>query len=219
MARINESNPRIFFLSVIATFISFSTLYLTELRNAELQLLPSQAAWLAMDRNGSREVIALPFTVSNHGTRTGAVRDLLLRVTDSAGRSREFHAAWFGSRPTQDNLPFSPIAVEGKSSTAHAILFYPLRAEQPLIAASGDYTIELTYMIEVGPSVIDFSTRYLREMQEMFDTSEPQPVVHAYEAVTSYSRDVFTLRLKQFSRPDLENGRLIRMAPPAWDNF
>lgn len=226
MEHIYDRNPRIFLLSAVATLISLSTLYLSELRNADLQLLPSQVAWLAMDRHGSREVISLPFTVSNHGTRTGAVRDLRLRITDRAGRERRFYAAWIGPRPALDNIPFAPIAVEGKSSTTSAVLFYPLRPQQPLISASGDYTIELTYIIEAGPSLFDIgselveiSSDYIKEIKNIIDPVQPSETAGTNpKSTVSYSRETFTLRLKQFSRPDLENGRLIRMAPLDWDN-
>ncbi|MGF1445233.1 MAG: hypothetical protein ACFBRM_03430 [Pikeienuella sp.] len=137
-------------MSIAAILVSVGTLYLTELRGAEIAVLAADQTYLARDRNGSQEVVLVPLTLTNSGARDGAVRGLRLTVTDESGGSRSFRATGFGPSPGPDAAPFAPIAIPGRSSVSRAVLFHPMERGQPLLSEAGAYRLDLSLSLADG---------------------------------------------------------------------
>lgn len=137
-------------LSVAAFLVSAATLYMTELRDAEITAIPAEQTYLAREGNGSAEVILVPVTLSNAGAREGAVRGMGLTVADAEGATRAYRATAFGSRPGPEAEPFAPISVPGRSAVSRAVLFYPVQPGQGLVRAAGTYALTLTLAREGG---------------------------------------------------------------------
>ena len=191
-------------LSLIAVIVSVATLYITELRRADIKLLASHTAYLGRDANGSAEVVLAPLTIVNTGARDGAVRDITMIVErlDSTGAplsERTFFAAHIGVAPGRGNVPFTPIAALRQTALSRPVLFYPMRAGPWVLDAAGRYRISLRYQVETGVGP-------LGAFQALWEQSTPNTErTHRYE-----------VQLPYFSVPELVDGGMIRMSPLDW---
>ncbi len=200
------NSPIFALLSLVAVIISATTLYITELRRAEISVLVSETAYLGRDANGSAEVALVPITIVNTGARDGVVREITLTVEplDDAGAptaERTFFAAHIGVAPGRGNAPFTPIAALRQTALSRPILFYPTRPGPSVIDAAGRYRLTLRYRIETGSSPLDA----LEALWE--DAAPPTERSQSYE-----------LRLPYYSAPELVDGGMIRMSPTRWSD-
>ncbi len=135
--------------SAVAVAVSAATLWLSELRDADLELILAETLFLTRDDNGSREVLLVPVTLVNGGAREGAVRAVRLAV-EGEGLSARYFAQSVGTWPGSEAEPFAPIAVPGRAAVSRNLLFYPERQPSPRIEAGRDLRIRVTALSEGG---------------------------------------------------------------------
>lgn len=181
--------------SAFAFIFSSFSLYETVLKSPALQVYISPVTHLGRETNGWAETISLPFTISNRGAREGTVMDMELTVTNEAGdKTRKFYSAYFGSRPRDENEPFAPLAIAGRSSHSGTMLFYPKEGEKNVILEKGKYRLKLALKTRFDdPSFFD----------NFIDNDIP-PVE-------------FELALPHFNFQEMQRGQLLAMRDPSWD--
>lgn len=200
---LRASNPIFSLLSILAVAISAATLYLAELRRAEIDVLISDVAYLGRDPNGSAEIVLAPITIVNTGAREGVLRDIALTVerldeTGAVVAERAFFAAHIGVAPGRGAEPFTPIAALRQTALSSPVLFYPVRPGPPVIDAAGRYRLTARYEIESGRSPLD--------------------AILPGDSATSAHTQSYEVRLPYFSAPELVDGGMIRMTPTGWTN-
>ena len=147
-------------LSVAALLLSAISLYHTVLKQADMSLYVSDTISYTRDPEGSHEVFIIPLTITNGGARDGVISSLKLVATNKkTGQSMELSASYFAradyflppaaspqSRIVQrPKEPFAPISVQGYSSFAGTVLFYPKkRGKKFLMDGAGRYDFVLT---------------------------------------------------------------------------
>jgi hypothetical protein len=190
--------------SLLACAVSGWTLYLTELRTAELYVLAAETSYLARDPNGSQEVLLVPVTVINRGLQEGAVHGFQLTVSHpETAAARSYFAAAVGQRPDAEAQPFSPISVAGQSAVSQALLFYPRHDGTQLIDRPGDYRLQLQYRASAPKGPLAMAISFWRG-------PPTQP------AWTDRRLPPLERTLPYYSLPELSAGRTIRMRPSAW---
>ena len=204
MAALRVSRAIFSLFSLTAVIVSVLTLYITELRRAEIDVFVSETAYLGRDANGSAEVVLAPLTIVNTGAREGVVREITLTVErlDAAGAStaeRTFFAAHVGVAPGRGNTPFTPIAALRQTALSRPILFYPMRTGPWVLEAAGRYRLTLRYQVEAAMGPLGALEALWggrgAEMQRR----------HSYEVLLPY-----------MSVPELVDGGMIRMSPADW---
>lgn len=112
-------------VSIIALLFSGYSFYETVLKQASLRLY--QPPLIHMFRQGFRDVLAIPVTISNDGARRGTVLSFDLEVKHlKTGKTVKFQNLHFGASPKDDVKLFNPITVAGRSSYSGVVLFHAL---------------------------------------------------------------------------------------------
>lgn len=112
-------------VSILALIFSGYSFYETVLKQASLRIY--QPPLIHMFREGYRDVLAIPITISNDGARRGTVLSFDLEVTHlKTNKSVRFQNLHFGSSPKADVKLFNPITVPGRSSYNGVVLFHAL---------------------------------------------------------------------------------------------
>lgn len=97
-------------VSIIALLFSGYSFYETVLKEASLRLY--QPPLIHMFRQGFRDVLAIPITISNDGARRGTVLSFDLEVKHlKTGKTVKFQNLHFGASPKGDVKLFNPITV------------------------------------------------------------------------------------------------------------
>lgn len=114
-------------VSILALVFSGFSFYETVLKQASLRIY--QPPLIHMFRQGYRDVLAVPITISNDGARRGTILSFDLEVTHpETKRSVKFQNLHFGDSPKGDVKLFNPITVPGRSSYSGVVLFHALEA-------------------------------------------------------------------------------------------
>jgi hypothetical protein len=124
-------------VSAFAFAFSGVSFYETVLKQANLKVYVTDTLLYTRDPFGGFEVVALPITITNSGARDGAVVTLSLLVKNvETGKTEVLSSAYtadaqyfagrddVANRVKRPKLPFSPLAVAGRSAYAGTILFY-----------------------------------------------------------------------------------------------
>ncbi|MGI9426724.1 MAG: hypothetical protein ACR2PA_26345 [Hyphomicrobiaceae bacterium] len=112
-------------VSMLALVFSGYSFYETVLKQASLRIY--QPPLIHMFRQGYRDVLAIPITISNDGARRGTILSFDLEVThQKTNKSVKFQNLHFGSSPKGDVKLFNPITVPGRSSYTGVVLFHAL---------------------------------------------------------------------------------------------
>ena len=112
-------------VSIVALLFSGYSFYETVLKEASLRLY--QPPLIHMFRQGFRDVLAIPITISNDGARRGTVLSFDLEVRHlKTGKTVKFQNLHFGASPKGDVKLFNPITVAGRSSYSGVVLFHAL---------------------------------------------------------------------------------------------
>ena len=112
-------------VSIFALVFSGFSFYETVLKQASMRLY--QPPLIHMFREGYRDVLAIPITISNDGARRGTVLSFDLQVTHvTTKKTVKFQNLHFGSSPKGEVKLFNPITVPGRSSYSGVVLFHAL---------------------------------------------------------------------------------------------
>ncbi len=112
-------------VSIIALLFSGYSFYETVLKQASLRLY--QPPLIHMFRQGFRDVLAIPITISNDGARRGTILSFDLEVKHiKTGKTVKFQNLHFGASPKAETKLFNPITVAGRSSYSGVVLFHAL---------------------------------------------------------------------------------------------
>lgn len=140
------------FIVAIAFFFSLYSLYLTNGKGADLRVYVAPVTYLIWE-GASEEVVVLPLTVSNSGSREGAITDLTLQVKQGKKKS-DYYAIYFSSHAAgeqhfvTEKMPFTPISVFGNSSLSRTVLFKLKRKlQEQIFAPGGDYELIISYSL------------------------------------------------------------------------
>ena len=124
-------------VSGMALVASAASLWQSTFKQADLNVYVSENIHYTRDPYGSYEVLAVPLTIANGGSRDGAVISLQLDIKNTAtGQTERFKSAfmadaqYFGSRDDlaarlkRPKLPFAPLSVPGRNAFTGTVLFY-----------------------------------------------------------------------------------------------
>jgi hypothetical protein len=137
-------------ISVVALIVSGSSLYLTQLRDARIQV--HTAPLLYASNKGMNWELRLNVTFTNSGASTGVVRNVVLEVKPANGPSQILQLAYFGGRLTEsgdasnDRVP-DAIAVEGRSSQAAQMVFISPRRNPDIRVFPQEGTYDLSLLV------------------------------------------------------------------------
>ena len=169
-------------VSVLALVFSGYSFYETVLKQASLRIY--QPPLIHMFRQGFRDVLAIPITISNDGARRGTVLSFDLQVTHlKTNKSVRFQNLHFGSSPKADIKLFNPITVPGRSSYTGVVLFHaletgaftettggvelPLRFELKMnVDQSGDW-IDAVMPVTSKPIAFNMKANYIQGFRAM----------------------------------------------------
>jgi hypothetical protein len=135
-------------LSVVALIVSVSSLYLTQLRNANIEA--HATAFLYAFNRGQNWELRLPVTFTNSGARTGVVRNVALEVAGPDRKRQLLQFAYIGGALTTNGdvsneaVP-AAIAVAGRGSEAAQMVFISPRREPDIeiFPRAGRYDVSL----------------------------------------------------------------------------
>ena len=135
-------------VSIIALVFSGYSFYETVLKEASLRLY--QPPLIHMFRQGYRDVLAIPITVSNDGARRGTILSFDLEVKHSkTGKTVKFQNLHFGASPKDDVKLFNPITVAGRSSYSGVVLFHALEPGA-FMETTGNVELPLQFTISMN---------------------------------------------------------------------
>ncbi len=114
-------------VSITAMVFSAFSFYETALKQASLTYYPP--GLIQMYREGFRDVLAIPVTISNDGAQRGTILSFNLKVTNlETKETKEFQNLYFGDNPKgTDKKLFSPITIPGRNSYNDVILFHAIK--------------------------------------------------------------------------------------------
>jgi hypothetical protein len=169
-------------VSILALVFSSYSFYETVLKQASLRIY--QPPLVHMFREGYRDVLAIPVTISNDGARRGTILSFDLEVTHrDTGKAVKFQNLHFGASPKGDVKLFHPITVPGRSSYSGVVLFHALETgaftettggvELPLqfklsmnIDRTGEWFDALT-PAAVKPLLFEMKANFIQSFREM----------------------------------------------------
>lgn len=166
-------------VSVIALALSAYSFYETVLKQAKLRVY--HPPLIHMFREGYRDVLAIPMTVSNDGARRGTVLSFDLKVTNlDTNESKSFQNLHFGASPTGQTRLFNPITISGRSSFSDVVLFHALE-NGAFVETTGGVRLPLRLTLKMNldgtgdrygpkspePIVFDMTATYVAEFREM----------------------------------------------------
>jgi hypothetical protein len=134
--------------SVVALVFSGYSFYETAVKQPELRIY--QPPLIYMYRENSRDVFAIPITISNDGARRGTVLSFDLEITQrETGKSMRFQNLKFGESPNAGARLFMPMTVTGRSSVTDTVLFY---ATEPgsLVGLTGNVRLPLRFNLRMN---------------------------------------------------------------------
>ncbi len=135
-------------VSIIALVFSGYSFYETVLKEASLRLY--QPPLIHMFRQGFRDVLAIPITISNDGARRGTVLSFDLEVKHlKTGKAVKFQNLHFGASPKDDIKLFNPITVAGRSSYSGVVLFHALETGA-FMETTGGVELPLQFKISMN---------------------------------------------------------------------
>lgn len=135
-------------VSIIALVFSGYSFYETVLKEASLRLY--QPPLIHMFRQGFRDVLAIPITVSNDGARRGTILSFDLEVRHlKTGKTVKFQNLHFGASPKDDVKLFNPITVAGRSSYSGVVLFHALETGA-FMETTGNVELPLQFKISMN---------------------------------------------------------------------
>jgi hypothetical protein len=135
-------------ISVISLLVSAIGFYMSSLRSPDLNFVIAPYVKHVVDNASLNEAFFVPLTVINRGAKAGTVLSFDLKVTYLAnGETRTYYGQYFTQENSQTDLGdfFTPITLNGYSSTSSTICFYPLGSSQGnLLFGPGVYEFEVT---------------------------------------------------------------------------
>ena len=160
-------------------FSSGYSFYETVLKQAELRVY--QPPLIHMYREGYRDVLAIPITISNDGARRGTILSFDLSVTNlKTDQTKSFQNLHFGKSPKAETRLFNPITVPGRSSYSDVVLFHALETGAFVKTTGGvvlPLRLRLTMNVDgsdamLGPNqpdtlVFDMTANYVAGFREM----------------------------------------------------
>lgn len=179
-------------VSIIALLFSGYSFYETVLKQAELRVY--QPPLIHMYREGYRDVLAIPITISNDGARRGTILSFDLAVTNlETEQTKSFQNLHFGKSPKGETRLFNPITVPGRSSYSDVVLFYALETGA-FVKTTGGVVLPLRLRLTMN---VDGSDAIL-------GPNQPSPLL--FDMTANY---VAGFR-------DMENGRPTRLHDARW---
>jgi len=167
-------------VSIIALAFSGFSFYETVLKQASLRIYAPPL--IHMFREGYRDVLAIPITISNDGARRGTVLSFDLKVTDlKTNETKGFQNLHFGSSPKGEMRLFNPITVPGRSSWSGTVLFHALKPGA-FVKTTGGIKLPLRLILKMNldrsagwldtaaaaaPLTFDMTASYIASFSEM----------------------------------------------------
>ena len=180
------------FASIIALAFSGFSFYETVLKQASLRVY--QPPLIHMFREGFRDVLAIPITISNDGAKRGTVLSFDLTVTNlDTNSSKSFQNLLFGKSPKDETRLFNPITVPGRSSFSDVVLFYALETGA-FVKTTGGVRLPLRLTLKMNLDITG----------EWYGSSQPEPII--FDMTANY---VAGFR-------DMESGRPTRLHDERW---
>lgn len=158
-------------VSAVALLFSGYSFYETALKAANINIyVPPRIDYTDPDRPDSPlEVFILPLTLANSGARTGTILSIDLKVTNLRTKQiKRFYASHLGSWGQTPRQPFTPVALQGRSTYSHAIQFVPRVGEKIariLDIEPGTYQFELTLNAAVTGRDLPFLKPKIRPLK------------------------------------------------------
>lgn len=179
-------------VSIIALAFSGFSFYETVLKQARLRVY--QPPLIHMFREGYRDVLAIPMTISNDGAQRGTVLSFDLKVTNlDTGESKSFQNLHFGKSPKGETRLFNPITVPGRSSFSDVVLFYALKTGA-FVETTGGVSLPLRLTLRMN----------LDGTGDWYGATPPEPII--FDMTANY---VAGFR-------DMESGRPTRLHDVRW---
>ena len=179
-------------VSVIALAFSGFSFYETVLKQANLRVY--QPPLIHMYREGYRDVLAIPVTISNDGAQRGTVLSFDLTVTNlDTNESKSFQNLHFGASPKGETRLFNPITIPGRSSFSDVVLFHALETGA-FVETTGGVRLPLRLTLKMN----------LDDTGEWYGPTAPEPIV--FDMTANY---VAGFR-------EMESGRPTRLHDERW---
>ncbi len=135
-------------VSIVALVFSGYSFYETVLKQASLRIY--QPPLIHMFREGFRDVLAIPITISNDGARRGTILSFDLEVTHpETNKSVKFQNLHFGASPKDEVKLFHPITVPGRSSYSGIVLFHALETGA-FVETTGGVELPLQFKLSMN---------------------------------------------------------------------
>jgi hypothetical protein len=116
-------------ISVISLLISAISFYISSLQPPKISFVTAPYIKHVVDNASLNEAFFIPITILNRGARSGTVLSFELTVTNvTSGETRTYHGQYFTQEGSQTTLGdfFTPISLNGFSSTSYTVCFYPI---------------------------------------------------------------------------------------------
>jgi len=135
-------------VSIVALAFSGYSFYETVLRQASLRVYAPPI--IHMYREGYRDVLAIPITISNDGAQRGTVLSFDLTAENlETGDSKGFQNLYFGTSPKADRSLFTPVTVAGRSSYTGIVMFHALETGA-FVKTTGGVTLRLRLTLKLN---------------------------------------------------------------------
>jgi hypothetical protein len=134
-------------VSLISFVISAVTIYESSLKPPEMSFLIAPYVKQVVDNQSHNEAFFIPLTVINRGAQPGTLFSFELNVTHvPSGEEQKFFGQYFTADNSQSEIGafFTPITLNGYSSEAVTVCFYPLgQRSGNFFARKGSYRFEV----------------------------------------------------------------------------
>jgi hypothetical protein len=147
---IEKKDLIIFAMSFVSLFVSLSTLYLTQLSDARIQMMAGEHLNIGHYSEGNLN-ISLPVTLVNHGARTAIVRRVALLIQEP-GNSEGYlmEPLYFQKLDDKggflhDSMP-APIGIPSKQNVTKQVLFGSSVEHPDEFQITGSGTLNLTLL-------------------------------------------------------------------------
>lgn len=175
-------------VSVVALLFSGFSFYETVLKQANLRIYSPPL--IHMYREGYRDVLAIPVTISNDGAQRGTILSFDLTVKHrETNKVVQFQSLNFGDSPKGNKRLFNAITIPGRSSYSDVILFYALETGA-FMETTGGVKLPLRLTLKAN----------------MDQGSAPEPVT--FDMTANYIAGF----------PDMERGTPTRLYDERWQN-
>ncbi len=178
------SNLMTTLVSGVAMLFSGFSFYETSVKQANLQI--HKPTNFYMYREGFRDVLAIPISISNNGAQRGTILSFDLKVTNlETKETKTFRNLYFGENPKTNRKLFSPITIQGRETETNTVMFHavdvgaftkttgpvtlPLRLTLSMNTDGGSYFMGKA---KSEPIVFDMKTKFLASFPSM-ERGEP----------------------------------------------